>query len=82
MGGKRVRERRAGADPLVDIGQHRAKDRRVDAPLEQIERLHQRHAGAQQRGQFLVEDQKFAAGNAGAAGQAERKSADSALRPQ
>ena len=48
----------------------------VDAPLQQVERLDQRHAGLEQRRQLLVEDQELAGGDprrAAAAAATERR---------
>ena len=65
LGRKGVRQRGARPDAIVDIVEHRTKYRRRDAALQQIQRLHQRHAGLEERGEFLVEDQELAHVDAG-----------------
>src|SRR5690242_8839521 len=59
---KRIRQRRAGAHLLVNVVEHRLEHRIVQARSKNIERLHERHAGFEQRRQFLVEDKEFVAG--------------------
>ena len=58
--GERVRQRRARSHLLVHVVEHRRNTGDVDAPLQEVERLDQRHAGLEQRGQFLVEDEELA----------------------
>ena len=51
----------------------------VTRRLQQVERLHQRHAGLEQRRQLLVEDQELAGGDALALRQPQRDAGDGAL---
>ena len=59
MRAERVRQRRAAAYLFVHIIQYRLQDRVAQARAQNVQRLHQRHAGLEQRGQFLVEHQEF-----------------------
>src|SRR5438128_1713198 len=63
----------------MNIVQHAAKHRRLHAPLQEVERLNERHAGLQQRRQFLVEYQKLALGHRRPLRQSERQPADRTL---
>jgi hypothetical protein len=58
-----VRERGARAHPIVDIVEHDLEHRVRDPLPEDVERLHERHPRLEQRREFLVEDEKLAAGN-------------------
>ena len=80
MRGKRVRQRRARSHLLVHVVEHRTERRRLDAPLQQIERLHERHAGLEQRRQLLVEDEELARRNPPLLRQAEATAGNRALR--
>ena len=61
---ERLGERVAPPHPLVDIVQH-ALEERVRHPLpENVEGLHQRHAGLEQGRQLLVEDEELPGRNA------------------
>ena len=51
----------------------------VDAPLQQIQRLYERHARLEQRGQLLVEDEELTSRNALRLRQLKRQAADGAL---
>ena len=79
MGGERVGERRARPHFLVHVVEHTAERRRHHTPLEQVERLHERHARLQQRGQFLVEDQELAGVDVVPMRQVQRQAANRAL---
>ena len=56
---KRIRQRRAAPDPVVDAVQNRLEGRIRDPLAKDIERLDQRHPGLEQRCQLLVEDQEL-----------------------
>jgi len=56
---KCIRQGGAAAHALVHIFQDRSESGAGDAALQEIERLHQRHAGLKQRGEFLVEEEKI-----------------------
>ena len=58
--GERIRQRGARAHPLVDVVEHAAEHRRLDPAPQQVERLHERHAGLEQRRQLLVEHEELA----------------------
>ena len=68
-----VRQLRAGLHPLVDVVDDRLERRIGDVSAQQIERLHQRHAGLQQRRQLLVELEEVAGPDAPTADQAGRQ---------
>ena len=59
MVAKCIRQRHAAAHFLMHILEHRFEQGVRDLRPQQIERLHQRHAGLQQRGELLIEDQKL-----------------------
>ena len=63
----------------MHVVENRTEERRLDAPLQQIEGLHERHARLEQRGQLLVEDEELARRNALRLRQLERQAADRAL---
>ena len=63
MGGKGVRERRSTANLFVDGVEDGFEEGVREARPQDIERLHQGHAGLQQRRQFLVEYEEFVTGN-------------------
>ena len=76
---ERVRQRRARSHLLVHVVQHAAEGRRRDAALQQVERLHERHTGLQQRRQLLVEHQEFARVDPFALRQLQRDARDGVL---
>src|SRR5262249_31499188 len=76
---ERVRHRSARAHFLVDVFEQRSEQRRLHAPLQQIERLYERHAGLEQRRQFLVEDEELGRRDAPFARQVERHAGNRAL---
>ncbi len=47
----------------MHVVEHPAEHRVDDLMAQQIYRLHQRHSGLQQRGEFLVKDEKFVPGD-------------------
>ena len=59
MRGKRIRQGRARAHLLVDVVQDGLEDGVGEADPQDVQRLHQRHAGLEQRGELLVEDQEL-----------------------
>ena len=59
VGAEGVGQRRAAAHLLVHVVEHRLEDRVGQALAQDVERLHQRHAGLEQRRQLLVEDQEL-----------------------
>ena len=77
---KRVGQRRAAAHLFVHIIQHRFEHRVGHARAQDVERLHERHAGLEQRGQLLVEHQELVARDLAAL--TEGKAAEAEPRPQ
>jgi hypothetical protein len=67
MRGERIRERRAAAHLLVHVVEHGLEDGIRQALAQDVERLHEWHAGLEQRGEFLVEDQELVTANLPAA---------------
>ncbi len=59
VGVEGVRQRRARSHLFVDVVQHALEDGVRDVAAQDVERLDQRHAGLEQRGQFLVEDEEL-----------------------
>ena len=73
---ERLGERRAGSHFLVDVVE-RDLERRVRHALAQnVERLHERQAGLEQRRQLLVEDEELGGRNAAPSRQVQLKAAD------
>jgi len=60
---ERLRQRATRSHALVDVVQHALEDDVRNALTQDVERLHQRHAGFEERRQFLVEDEELAAGD-------------------
>ena len=56
---ERLGERRAFADAVADVEQHRAQARRRSAFGEQIQRLQNRQTGLDDRIELLIEDQEI-----------------------
>src|SRR4051794_3563741 len=68
---ERFRQRAARPHALVNVVQNAFEMRVGDTAAQDVQRLHQRHPGLEQGGQFLVEDEEFAGGNPGARGELE-----------
>ena len=77
-----VGQRRPRSHLVVHVVQHAAEHRGRHAPLQEIERLHERHPGLEQRRQFLIEDQELAHVDPGRLRQVNRQASDRALRLQ
>ena len=82
MVGEGVRQRRAGPDAFVDVVQHAAEDRRLDPAPQQVERLHERHPGFEQRGELLVENEEIVGRDSPRTAELERDAGHRALRLQ
>src|ERR671937_642723 len=57
---ERFRQRASGPDALLHVVQHGIEERIGHPTAQDIERLHERHAGFEQRRQLLIEDQELA----------------------
>jgi hypothetical protein len=58
-------------DPAVHVVEHDLEERVRDALAEDVQGLDERHAGLEQRGQLLIEDQELARRNPVSPGQLE-----------
>src|SRR5687768_9608973 len=63
MVAERFGQRPPAAHLFVDVVEHAAKNAVGHLAPQQIYRLHKRHSSLEQRGKFLVEDEKFVAGD-------------------
>ena len=70
---ERLRQRAAPPHPLVHVVQHGLEERVRDPLPQDVERLHERHAGLEQRRQLLVEDRGTPASRCGRASASSRR---------